>query len=307
MSINQETLNAILGMIGIVLANFVWTIITTIRTQRAQRRTQEQLSSTQKTISTVQEQIPAQVQTHIQQPLSDLQTQIEKSLTSSAGVMATVATTVNDLIANYQNQADNAQRQFSLVAQQLQDSLEHNRALEKQLFDNKVFIDSLLKSQADDVAQRKRMFAEIDDLKVQLEAMRQVRKVDGDRITQLTAALADTQRELTNAKTLLEDTQKQLIVIRTDREAVRQEREVLRQELEAERGKTALLQQQVETLMQEVARLKEQLAARDALDAGEKARRTVALAARAIADAHPANEAMPINERPAAPPAGAAE
>lgn len=228
MGISQETLNAILGMIGIVLANFVWTIVTTIRAGRVQKKTQQDIAQTKQAVTTVKEDIPAQVQSQIKAPLNEFQSQIEKSLADVAGVGSVMSQSLRDQGANYADLVRGYQEQLALVQTQLNRSIDQINTRDKQLFDLRVFIDDLQKGRRAD-------FENIRALELKLRQMEEIQQAQAEgskardkRIKDLQDRNDEAQRETTRLRAELADYVKQVEIMRAQNAELRAEVERLR-------------------------------------------------------------------------------
>lgn len=228
MGISQETLNAILGMIGIVLANFVWTIVTTIRAGRVQKKTQQDIAQTKQAVTTVKEDIPAQVQSQIKAPLNEFQSQIEKSLADVAGVGSVMSQSLRDQGANYADLVRGYQEQLALVQTQLNRSIDQINTRDKQLFDLRVFIDDLQKGRRAD-------FENIRALELKQRQMEEIQQAQAEgskardkRIKDLQDRNDEAQRETTRLRAELADYVKQVEIMRAQNAELRAEVERLR-------------------------------------------------------------------------------
>ncbi|MCZ2077886.1 MAG: hypothetical protein LC130_23145 [Bryobacterales bacterium] len=237
-------------MIGIVLANFVWTIVTTIRAGRVQKKTQQDIAQTKQAVTTVKEDIPAQVQSQIKAPLNEFQSQIEKSLADVAGVGSVMSQSLRDQGANYADLVRGYQEQLALVQTQLNRAMDQIGQRDKQLFDLRVFIDDLQKGRRDD-------FEKIRALELKQRQMDEIQQAQAEgskardkRIKELQDRNDESQRETTRLRAELADYVKQLEIMRTQNAELRTELDRLR----GIEGKRQLLLQTVATLKSESAR-----------------------------------------------------
>jgi len=255
----------IAGLAAVVIARFLIVF---------RRAIKADVGTVQQNVAKVQADIPVQVQTHIEKPLSSFQEQIEKSLANLASTGTTFATTMNDIVTNYQNQSGNYERQIALISQQLQHTLDQNKQLEKQLFDHKVFAEDLQKGRAAD-------FDRIRTLEIKQRQMEEIQQAQAEgskardkRIKELQDHLDEERRQASEQRA---EQTKLMDVMRNEREAERQRwmQEVAELRAEVERlrgieGERALLlekvasletkserdQQRITELEQEVAHLK---------------------------------------------------
>lgn len=255
---SQEAINLLFAGIGILLANFIVTLINGLRsvgTRKAIKETKAQVVSVQAHVDTVKSEIPSQVQTHIEKPLSSFQEQIDKSLANLASTGTTFAFTMNDIVANYQNQATNYERQIALIAQQLQHTLDQNRQLEKQLFDHKVFAEDLQKGRAADFERIRAMELKQRQMEEIQQAQAEGSKARDKRIKELHDQLDEERRQ--NSEQRAEQT-KLMDVMRNEREIERQRliQEIadMRSEVDRLRG----IEGERQLLVQKLAALQEQ-------------------------------------------------
>lgn len=215
-------------MIGIVLANFVWTIVTTIRAGRVQKKTQQDIAQTKQAVTTVKEDIPAQVQSQIKAPLNEFQSQIEKSLADVAGVGSVMSQSLRDQGANYADLVRGYQEQLALVQTQLNRSIDQINTRDKQLFDLRVFIDDLQKGRRAD-------FENIRALELKQRQMEEIQQAQAEgskardkRIKDLQDRNDEAQRETTRLRAELADYVKQVEIMRAQNAELRAEVERLR-------------------------------------------------------------------------------
>lgn len=250
MGISQETLNAILGMVGIVLANFVWTIVTTIRAGRVQKRTQQDIAQTKQAVTAVKDEVPSQVQQQIKAPLNEFQSQIEKSLADVAGVGSVMSQSLRDQGANYQDLVRGYQEQLALSQTQLNRALDQNRQIEKQLFDYKLYADELQKGRAADFEKMRALELKQRQMDEILQAQAEGSKARDKRIKELQDRNDEAQRETTRLRAELADYVKQVEIMRTQNAELRAELDRLR----GIEGERQLLLETVATLKSESAR-----------------------------------------------------
>lgn len=255
----------IAGLAAVVIARFLIVF---------RRAIKADVGTVQQNVAKVQADLPAQVQTHIEKPLSNFQEQIDKSLANLASTGTTFALTMNDIVANYQNQATNYERQIALISQQLQHTLDQNKQLEKQLFDHKVFAEDLQKGRTADFERIRALELKQRQMEEIQQAQTEGSKARDKRIKELQDQLDEERRHNNDQR---HEQTKLMDAMRNEREAERQRltQEVadLRAEVERLRGiegerqmlleKVAALQaqserdqQRITELEQEVARLK---------------------------------------------------
>lgn len=255
MGISQETLNAVLGMIGIVLANFVWTIITTIRAGRVQKRTQQDIAQTKQAVTAVKDEVPAQVQSQIQVPLSAFQAEIAKSLADVAGVGSVMSQSLRDQGANYQDLVRGYQEQLALSEAQLNRALDQNKQIEKQLFDHRLYADELQKARAADFEKMRALELKQRQMEEIQQAQTEGSKARDKRIKELQDHLDEERRQASEQRA---EQLKLMDVMRNEREAERQRLTLEVADLRGEVDRLRGIEGERQLLVQNLAALQEQ-------------------------------------------------